>query len=76
VQPWSNTFVSVGHVWINYSSFWRTSHFTGHIYPQGNWKKVRERELGHSLVQMNEGNKSILEGVCNRGVTQFRMWHI
>jgi hypothetical protein len=30
--------------------------------------------LVYRLVQLKEANKSILEGVCNHGVTQFLGW--
>jgi hypothetical protein len=59
VQPWSNTFVSVGHVRINYSSFWHTSRFTGQLDLSGIIMKVRERVLGHSLEPLKEVNKYI-----------------
>jgi hypothetical protein len=59
VLPWSNTFVSVGQVRINFSSFWRTSHYTSAIQRSGNWKKVREQVLEYGLVQLEEVNKCI-----------------
>jgi hypothetical protein len=40
--PWSNTFVSVGQVGINFSSFGEpASRFTSAIERSGIWKKVR-----------------------------------
>jgi hypothetical protein len=42
VLPWSNTFVSVGQVGINFSSFGEpASRFTSAIERSGIWKKVR-----------------------------------
>jgi hypothetical protein len=42
VLPWSNTFVSVGQVGINFSSFCEpASRFTSAIERSGIWKKVR-----------------------------------
>jgi hypothetical protein len=53
VLPW-NTFVSVGRVRINFSSFGEpASRFTTAIERSGKWKK-EEGKAAHSLVRLKE----------------------